>query len=79
VPKIVDLPFIRRTLSHDIKNIFSYFHRVDVPYGLVSRNRYCMVSKVFQQVHGINNDETFSPVTKINSIRLVLVVAAARK
>jgi len=38
-----------------------------------------MVSKVFQQVHGINNDETFSPVTKINSIRLVLVVAAARK
>ena len=35
-----------------------------------------LVARGFEQVHGIDFDETYAPVTKINSIKLLLSVAA---
>ena len=37
-----------------------------------------MVEKCFQQVHGVDYDETFSPVEKMDSIWLALSIAATR-
>ena len=46
--------------------------------GQISRYKSRLVSKGFQQVHGIDYDETFTPVVKMDSIRLALAIAAAK-
>ena len=38
-----------------------------------------LVSKGYSQVHGIDYNETFAPVAKMDSIRLALAIAASRK
>jgi hypothetical protein len=46
--------------------------------GQISRYKARLISKVFRQVHGIDYDETFSPVAKMDSIRLTLSIAVAK-
>ena len=46
--------------------------------GQISRYKARFVSKGFQQVHGIDYDETFSPVEKMDSIQLALSIAEAK-
>jgi hypothetical protein len=44
----------------------------------VSRYKTKLVAKVFHQIHGTDYDETFVPVSKMDSIRLALAIAAAK-
>jgi hypothetical protein len=46
--------------------------------GHISRYKAKLVAKGFQQVHGIDYDETFAPVVKMDSIRLALSIAASK-
>ena len=45
--------------------------------GLIKRYKSRLVVKFFTQTHGINNQETFALVAKMNSIRVVLSLAAS--
>jgi hypothetical protein len=47
--------------------------------GSVERHKAWLVSKGFSQVEGIDYNETFSPIAKMNSIYLVLALVASHK
>eukprot|EP00253_Pinus_taeda_P022915 PITA_22915 len=49
------------------------------PDGKVDKHKAHIVAKGFSQVEGIDYTENFSPVTKMNSIRLVLSLATSFK
>jgi hypothetical protein len=36
----------------------------------------CLVVKGFKQIHGIDNDETFSLIAMLKSVRILLAIAA---
>jgi hypothetical protein len=46
--------------------------------GQISRYKAKLVSKGFQQVHGIDYGETFAPVVKMDSIQLALAIVATK-
>jgi hypothetical protein len=46
--------------------------------GHIRKHKARLVAKGFQQVHGIDYDETFSPVENMDSIRLELSIMVAK-
>jgi hypothetical protein len=47
--------------------------------GIVTRNKESLVAQGYTQVEGLNFDETFAPVARLESIRLLLGVACILK
>ena len=46
--------------------------------GQISRYKSRLVAKGFQQVHGIDYDEAFTPLMKMDSIHLALFIATTK-
>jgi hypothetical protein len=47
--------------------------------GSIEQHNPWLVSKIFSQVEGVDYNETFSLIAKMNSIHLVLALAASHK
>ena len=45
--------------------------------GKVEKYKSCLVAKGYSQVEGIDFDEIFSPVVKLNSIRFLLSIVSS--
>jgi hypothetical protein len=51
------------------------FHNKQDEYGVVTRNKARLVAKGYSQVKGLNFDETFAPVARLESIHILLAYA----
>jgi hypothetical protein len=47
-------------------------------YGHVTRNKYRLVCKGYAQVEGVDFEETFSPVARMEAIQLILAYACSK-
>ena len=68
---LVDLPDDRQAIEN--KWIFKKKSDAD---GNITVYKARLAAKGFQQVQGVDYDETFSPVVMLNSVRVMLAVAA---
>ena len=48
------------------------------PYGTIERYKFHLVAKGFTQKHGLDYSETFSPVAKSVSIKIILSLAVVK-
>ena len=71
---IVSLPQGRKIVQ--CKWIYKTKLEVD---GSTTKYKAQLVAKGYSQVHGLDYNETFSHVARIDSIRLVLAIAASKK
>ena len=72
--ELVDLPPGCKPLSS--KWVFKRKRKVD---GSIDNYKARLVIKGYKQTEGLDFFDTYSPVTRINSIRMVLAIVALRK
>ena len=60
--------------EHIIGTKWIFYNKTDEE-GNVIRNKACLIAQGYSQMEGLDYDETFSPVARMESIRILLALA----
>jgi hypothetical protein len=71
--ELITLPKDKKTIG--CKWVYKVKHNAD---GSVSRYKAKLVAKGYAQTYGIDYEETYSPVAKMTTIRVIIAMAAAK-
>ncbi|GJR65274.1 retrovirus-related pol polyprotein from transposon TNT 1-94 [Tanacetum coccineum] len=79
IEKIVNIRNIR---NHPLENVIENLNQITLrnkldENGIVSRNKARLVAQGYNQQEGIDYDETYAPVARLESIRILLAYACA--
>ncbi|GKC22212.1 copia protein, partial [Tanacetum coccineum] len=79
INKIVN---IKESRNHPLENVIGNLNQRTLRYkldenGIVSQNKARLVAQGYNQQKGIDNDETYAPVARLESIRVLLAYACA--
>jgi hypothetical protein len=69
------LTLVPRPEDHDIIGTKWIFKNKPNEHGTVVRNKARLVAQGYTQIEGIDFDETFAPITRLESIRILLSIA----
>ena len=61
--------------KHNIFGTKWIYHNKKDEHGQVVRNKACLIAQGYTEVEGIDFDETFSPVARLEAIRILLAYA----
>ena len=66
----------RLTGNHNVIGMKWIFKNKQDAHGIIIRNKACLVAQGYSQVEGIDYVETFAPVARLESIRLLIAYAS---
>jgi hypothetical protein len=64
-----------RPLDHNVIGTKWIFKNKFDEHGIVIRNKAQLVAQGYTQIEGVDFDETFAPVARLDSIRILLLIA----
>jgi len=71
--ELVALPKNKKAIGH--RWVYKVKHNVD---GSMSKYKIRLVAKGYAQTYGINYEETCSPIAKMTTVRVIIVMAVAK-
>ncbi|GKA56172.1 retrovirus-related pol polyprotein from transposon TNT 1-94 [Tanacetum coccineum] len=74
--EIDEIVNIKESRNHSLENELVFRNKLDEN-GIVSQNKARLVAQGYNQQEGIDYDETYAPVTRLESIRILLAYACA--
>jgi hypothetical protein len=67
--------FVERRKGHNVIRTKWVFHNKQDQYGIVVRNKARLVAQGYTQVEGLDFEETYAPVARLEAIRILLAYA----
>jgi hypothetical protein len=68
---------VKRPSDHNVIGVKWVFRNKQDKNGIIVRNKARLVAQGYSQIEGLDFDETFAPITRLEAIRILLAYATS--